>query len=225
MKFSGLMTIACAAAMTAGCTGDVRDESRTTTGTEQLETGDRVGTTGTAGVSGDAREFVEKAATGSMAEVQLSQLATDRAQSPEVKQFAQMMVADHTKANEELKQAVSPYNMTVPADIDEKHREQMEELRNLRGAEFDREYISAMIDGHQEMQGLLEDRADTGRNDPQSHAQTNPAGTTGTEESANAALNQWALKTKPSVDQHLETARQIQEKLQDSGQSSRRSNN
>ena len=222
MKFSGLMAIACAAAVTAACGGDTRDETTPINETEQFEgRDDRVGTTGAGdratGVRGDAREFVEKAAHGGMAEVQLGQLASERAQNPEVKQFGQMMVREHTRSSDELKQTVSAYNIALPTELDEEHRELMEKLRNLQGAEFDREYMAAMVDGHREMQGLLEGRADDGRDDPQSHGQTNPAAASGTDESADAAINQWALKTKPSVDRHLETAEQIQEKLENGG--------
>jgi putative membrane protein len=225
MKSIGLMTIACAAALSVACAGDRDDETRPVNETEQFEGSDdradddRVGTTGeretggAPGVSGDARDFVEKASHGGMAEVQLGQLASERGQNAEVKRFGQMMVRDHTKANEELKQAVAAYNIPMPTGLDEKHRDLQEKLRNLRGAEFDREYMAAMVDGHQEMQNLLEGRADDGRTDPQSRAQTNPARESGTEASMSAALDQWALKTKPSVDQHLQTARQIQEKL------------
>jgi putative membrane protein len=222
------MAIACAAALTAACTADVRDENRPVNETEQFETADdRVGTTGiagetggAAGVNGDVREFVEKAAHGGMAEVQLGQLAAERAQSAEVKQFGQMMVRDHTRASDELKQAVAPYNITVPSQLDEDHRELMQKLQNLQGAEFDREYIAALVDGHLEMQYLLAGRADAALNDPQSHGQTNPAATEGTQESANAALNQWALKTIPSVDAHLKTAQEIQDKLEDGNRNS-----
>jgi putative membrane protein len=217
MRSIGLMAIGCAAALTVACAGDTRDDT-TPADTGQLETADdradadrQVGTTGetggAVGVRGDARDFIEKAAHGGMAEVQLGQLASERGENPEVKRFGQMMVRDHTKAGEELKQTVAAHNITVPAELDEEHRDLIEKLRNLRGAEFDREYIAAMVDGHQEMQSLLEDRADDAR-DPE------PRGApTGTDAAVDATLNQWALETKPSVDQHLQTAQQIQEKL------------
>ena len=226
MKFSGFMALACAAALSAACTGDVREENRSVTETEQAEpTGDRVGTTGderiaagetggATGVSGNARDFVERVTHSSMAEVQLGQMAGERAQNAEVKQFGQMMVRDHSKASDELKQILSPYNVTMPTELDDEHRDLIEKLRNLRGAEFDREYMAAMVDGHRDMQGLLEERAEERRNDPQSPGQANPAAADERRDSVDAALNQWALKTKPAVDRHLETAEQIQEKLQ-----------
>jgi putative membrane protein len=214
MKSIGLMAIACAAALTVAC-ADGRDET-TPADTAQLETAEdradgRVGTTGeTVGaprIGGDARDFAEKAAHGSMAEVQLGQLASERGQNAEVKQFGQMMVRDHTKASEELKQAVAAHNITLPTELDDEHRDLVDKLRNLRGAEFDREYIDAMVDGHEEMQDLLESRTEDARD-------ASPSGAAGTEDAANAAVNQWALKAKPTVDQHLKTAQQIQDKLQ-----------
>lgn len=219
MKSTGLIAIACAVALTAACTSDVRDDNRPINETEQFENNnDRgvgtsgaadqqaTGTTGT-GISSDARDFVEKAAQGGMAEVQLGKLASERGQNAQVKQFGTMMVRDHTKANDELKQVVSAYNVALPTGLDQKHMDLMEKLRNLRGAEFDREYISAMVDGHQEMQGLLEDRAgDAG--------DTTPATARGTDDTFDAALAQWAAKAKPTVDQHLKTAQQIEDSLQ-----------
>lgn len=226
MKSSGLMAIACAAALTVACTGEVREDNRPVNETEEFDTaedrditGDRVGTTGAerdpaeatggAGVSGEARAFVEKAAHGGMTEVQLGQLASERAQNAEVKKFGQMMVRDHTKSSEELKQAVVRYNVQVPAELDQEHKDTVEKLRNLRGAEFDREYMSVMVDSHREMQGLLEDRVEDGRSTAANSRTENQNA-----EGLKMALDQWATKAKSSVDQHLRTAEQLQQKLQ-----------
>jgi putative membrane protein len=87
----------------------------------------------------DTQKFVEKAAIANMAEIQLGQLAETRAQSPDVKAFAQMMVTDHTKALDELKQSAGP--ATIPTALDKKHQKLHDKLSKLSGAEFDKKYM------------------------------------------------------------------------------------
>jgi putative membrane protein len=106
----------------------------------------------------DLQKFVEKAALNNMAEIELGQLAQSRAQDPEVKQFAQMMIDTHTKAQTELQQAASSSGITVPSSLDEKHQKAQQKLSNLNGAEFDREYMKLMVKSHKDTQKLLENR-------------------------------------------------------------------
>ena len=68
-------------------------------------------------LSSSDRNFLMKAAQGGMAEVDLGQLASQRASDPQVKQFAERMVADHGKANDQLKQIASSKNVTLPTDV------------------------------------------------------------------------------------------------------------
>ena len=82
-----------------------------------------------------------------MGEVELGQMAQQRATDPEVKQFAEMMVRDHTKAKNELKQAVKGSGIDEPKQLDKKHQALYDMLSQLNGAAFDREYMAAMVDG------------------------------------------------------------------------------
>ena len=66
------------------------------------------------------RQFIKKAAQGGLAEVQLGQLATEKADSPDVKQFGQKMVDDHGKANDQLKQVASNKGVTIPDKLNAK---------------------------------------------------------------------------------------------------------
>jgi putative membrane protein len=141
-----------------------------------------------------------------MAEIQLGKLAAERAMNSEVKQFAQRMIADHTKGGDELKQSASKLNIPYPTDLDDEHQELYDRLSKLRGQEFDREYISAMADGHQDVVDELEGRARTDRQP------SGPTGTTGRADDSDA-ISQWASKTLPTVREHLERAKQIQEKI------------
>lgn len=69
-------------------------------------------------LSSDDRKFIMDAAHGGMLEVQLGRTAVDKATNPDVKQFAQRMVDDHSKANAELAQLASQKGITLPATAD-----------------------------------------------------------------------------------------------------------
>ena len=231
MKWTGFAALACSAALAVACNGNARDRDRdddvNRTTTADIRPDNTVGTSGQAdraaahGQDGDARYFAEHATIAGNAEVELGKLASQRAQSPDVKQFAQMMVRDHSKAGSELKQAISAHNVNPPAGLDAKHQQLMDRLKQLNGAEFDREYMKAMVDGHMEVKNMLADRADNAG--ARTHGGANPTGTGGTKPttadnaSLDAAVNQWASKTLPTVEQHLQKAQQIQSKLDNRG--------
>ena len=214
MKRMGFGAIGCALALTIACSdggrsdGVVGDENRSATIRPAGEA-DTVGTSGQAdhGATADARHFAEKAAYAGNAEVTLGQLATERAQHQQVKEFAQMMVRDHTKAGAELKQAMSRHDVSLPANLDDEHQRLYDRLNKLRGADFDREYMKAMVDGHMKVESMLEGRV----ND---HAPADrPRGTTGTggasKTQLDAAADQWASKALPTVEHHLQKAEQV----------------
>jgi putative membrane protein len=208
-------------------------QARSGAGADEGQTRIGVGTSGQSrtatqgtmhGASGDARHFAQMIAMHNTAEIQLGQLASERAQSPEVKQFAQQMVRDHTRAGNELKQAVSGQNVDLNAnEMDQKHEQLMARLRGLRGAEFDREYMKAMVEGHNEVRSLLESRAGAGQS-ARTNTGSGATGTTGTRPNTagtsdaktqlDTAVNQWANKTLPTVQQHLQKAEQIHGKVE-----------
>jgi putative membrane protein len=188
MKRTGLLAVALAAAFTVACGGATNDDR------------DVVGTGGEAGVSGDLQRFVRDAGMAGTAEIELGRLASERATNARVKEFGQMMVRDHTMASNELKTAVGPYRIAVPAEMDEEHRELANKLRGMQGMEFDREYMSAMVDGHEDVKDMLEPRANE-----------TPDG----DDPSETAVNNWAKKTLPNVDRHLAMAREIRQQLDD----------
>jgi putative membrane protein len=185
----------------------------------------------------DSRSFINDMAVAGMAEVQLGKLAAERAENADVKEFGQMMVKDHSKANDELKQVASQLNVQPTTQLDKKHRDLEDRLSKLQGAEFDREYISAMVQGHQEVASKLRTRAGnrmtsnapaSGERSPGSGATAGSPGSQGgsskpstsggqavgtTGEQGEQALTQWATKTLPTVEQHLERARELQKKV------------
>lgn len=198
MKLTGWAAVACAALLVVGC-----ERSR---GVDNDN--DAVGTSGQLqaphGATADARHFATSAMMAGNAEVKLGQMASQRAQSPEVKQFAEMMVRDHSKSGAELKQAVRAHDVAAPEGLDDKHQRLMDRLSKLNGAEFDREYMKAMVEGHTEVKSMLEDRSEHSR----------PTGTSGAAATQlDTAVNQWASKALPTVGQHLQKAQQIRAKL------------
>ena len=93
--------------------------------------------------------FVREAASGNLMEIQLGQLAQNKASNPAVKQFAQRMVADHNNLQNQLTSVASSGGQSFTPTMDSRHQNQINRLQNLSGAEFDRNYMSLMIRAHQ----------------------------------------------------------------------------
>jgi len=105
-------------------------------------------------------DFVHDVAIANAAEIELGKMAQERASSPDVKKFGQMMVDDHTKAGTKLRALASQHGIPVPDQLDEKHRQLRDKLAGLTGTEFDRQYVSAMVDAHETVLDKLESRTD-----------------------------------------------------------------
>lgn len=102
------------------------------------------------------QQFVTTAAQDGMAEVELGRLASTRAQSPEVRDFAGRMVRDHGKANEDLAAIAKAKGLTVPGKLDEEHRSMVDMLKAKSGAEFDNSYMQHMADAHEKAVSLFQ---------------------------------------------------------------------
>ena len=102
--------------------------------------------------------FVNEIALAGLAEVELGKLAEERGNRDEVKQYGRMMVQDHTRANAELMKVAAQMNVQIPAGLDQKHRAMADQLRKLKGEEFDREYMRMMVDSHQQVRNRLQTR-------------------------------------------------------------------
>ena len=162
-------------------------------GVTPLMAADKMTTDKTTGnLSDQDREFIEKAAMGGLMEVQLGNVVAQRATNNDVKQFGQKMVSEHSKANSQLKQIAAQKGIQLPQQLDDKHKEKINELNKNTGPEFDREYMSHMVDDHEEDIDTFKEQAEDGQ-DP--------------------ALKQFASQTVPKLEQHLAMAKQIEEKL------------
>jgi putative membrane protein len=135
--------------------------------------------------------FMRTAATGGVAEVELGKLGVANATSSDVKQFAQRMVDDHSKANDELKALAAQKNVTLPAEVDAKHKAAYDKLAKAKGAGFDAAFMSHMVSDHQADVSLFERESKSGKD---------------------AETKAWAAKTLPTLQEHLKLAKEIHAK-------------
>jgi putative membrane protein len=94
------------------------------------------------------RQFIELAASQGLAEIKMARLALDKAESLEVRQFAQQMIEDHSRANDQLKSIAQRYRMPVPTSLDTQDQATYEKLAMMNGKDFDREYAKIQKKGH-----------------------------------------------------------------------------
>src|SRR5436305_12043310 len=92
------------------------------------------------GVDESTSNFMVNVADVGMTEVKLGELAEKKALSKRVKQFARMMVSDHSTANEELKRLAAKKNVTLPKTIGNDHQKKIDDLSKKSGREFDKAY-------------------------------------------------------------------------------------
>jgi putative membrane protein len=94
------------------------------------------------------RQFIEKAASGGLAEIKMARLALDKAQSNDVRTFAQRMIDDHSKANDRLKEIAAKNGMMLPTSLDSEDQKIYEKLALTNGREFDKQYMKIMKKDH-----------------------------------------------------------------------------
>jgi putative membrane protein len=113
-----------------------------------------------------AAGFVQKVAVSDMFEIQSSNLAMDKASNKEIKDFAKMMVKDHTDSTQKLKDTLKKSNSKIepPATLDDKHAQKLEKLRGLSGTEFDKQYVMDQQEGHDAAANLLKSYSQNGDN-------------------------------------------------------------
>ena len=151
-------------------------------------TADKPHTDHAAGSATADTAFVTKAADGGLAEVAMAKLAQEKAESAEVKAYAQKLEKDHTQANTELKQVASQKNITLPTAPSKMHQAKHDKLSKLSGAAFDKAYVAAMLEDHQKDVREFQREA-----------------TSGTDSDVKA----FAAKTLPVIKQHLEEAKKL----------------
>ena len=140
--------------------------------------------------------FIGTAAMDGLAEVEHGRLAAQNASSAEVKQFAQRMVDDHSKAGEELKGMAAKKDVALAPKLDRQHREMHDALAKLKSTAFDQAYMAHMVKAHLEAVTLFQQEAKAGQD---------------------ADLKAWAAKTLPTLQEHLKMASSINAKVNKPG--------
>ncbi len=113
----------------------------------------------TATANPDAADFVVKAAASGMMEAQLGQVAQQKAASQRVKDFGTMMVNDHTRAGNELKQLAAERNIAIADLVSNDDQKNMAALSQKTGKDFDKAYIKMMVSDHEKAFDLFQKAA------------------------------------------------------------------
>ncbi len=202
MKYRNLVAATAMALALFACkekdqTGQPETETTGTAQSLQQTSSATATTTGSAAgtitnLPGDEKEFIVKAGIAGLAEVQQGNLALQKAQSADVRQYAQRMVTEHSTSNNELSQLATAKGLALAAELDGEHKSALEHLAGLSGADFDKAYMQHMISDHEKAIGDF-----------------TKAATTATD----ADIKGWAQKTLPALQQHLQLAREISAKL------------
>jgi len=139
--------------------------------------------------AGDAKpitdaEFVIKAASGDMFEIESSKLAKDMAKSDDVKKFAEQMITDHTKSSKELTEVAKKANLGLPTKMLDEHAKLLEKVKGGKG-DFDKAYMDAQLAAHKDAVDLF---------------------TSASKNAKDPGVKAFAEKTLPVIKKHLEHA-------------------
>ena len=137
-------------------------------------------------------KFAVTIADGGMLEVQLSELALKNASSKKIKEFAKIMVKDHTAAGKELQSMAATKGMALPASLGDKNQKIYDDMSKLKGADFDKAYIGQMVSDHNSAVSAFESMA---------------------KDSKDADVKAWAGKTLPTLIHHQGMAKAIKDKM------------
>ncbi|MBV4359317.1 DUF4142 domain-containing protein [Pinibacter aurantiacus] len=133
-------------------------------------------------------DFAVKATSGGIMEVELGKIAAQKAVNPRVKAFGQMMVDDHSKANDDLKSRAAMENITLPSNMSDDQQKMVDNVNKKTGKDFDKEYMDMMLNGHKDVLDMFQ-KASADLSD--------------------STIKEFATNTIPAIQKHLDSARAI----------------
>jgi putative membrane protein len=192
-KLNSIMMIALAAFAFQACKSGVKDSKDAADSLNKTkDTTQNAAATGGIAVTADDAKFATTAAADGLAEVDAGKMAQNKAISPRVKEFATMMVNDHTKAGDELATLAKTKSIALPLMPDADAKKAADDLAAKSGKDFDKAYINAMVDGHKKAVKLFEDASQNCK-DPD--------------------LKAFATKTLPTLKMHLDSVQAIHDSM------------
>ncbi len=148
-----------------------------------------VGSAWAEGLAKADQKMLTDLAMANMAEIETAKLALQKTQSDRVKSFAQQMVDDHTKGLEEVRKVAATRSVTLPTELDAKHKAMAAKLEKLSGDKFDRSYMEqAGVQAHKEAHQLVSKAESTAQD---------------------SELKSLATRLQPTIHQHLNNAEQL----------------
>ena len=181
----GLAAVAAMAALNASAQSSSSSSTRSPSSSRPSQSS-------VSGKSAEDSKFLEEAIRGNMAEVQMGELAKQRAQSKDVRDYGQMLVDDHSKANQKAEAIARNLGVTVPTEPTAKQKQEHDAMAKLSGAQFDSMFMSHMVQDHQEDVGKYMAQAQSGDS---------------------SKVTEYAKDTLPTLRSHLSKAQSIESKL------------
>lgn len=135
------------------------------------------------------RKFASDAAVAGLAEIELANLAKQKAKTDPIREYAEHLLSEHQQANEKLRAIAAQKNITLPSDITANHKAMRDKLAALDGPEFEKAYIEAMVKDHRKAVSDFQAQA---------------------KRSQDTELKTFASETEPKLRQHLEQAQRLQ---------------
>jgi len=150
--------------------------------------GEKTGVNSAVGIAPKTEDFIKEAAMSDMLEIGAAKIAQQKGNAAE-KKFAEQMIADHTKTSNDLKGPVAgEMKAAIPTVLDDASQKKLDKLRAEKPEDFAGQYDPMQVNAHKDAVSLFE-RYAKGGDDPK--------------------LKDWAGKTLPALQHHLEMAQYI----------------
>lgn len=143
-------------------------------------------------VDQNSSDFAVKAADAGMKEIALGKIAQEKGMNPQVKAFGEQMVADHSKAADELKAIASAKNITLPDSVGVDYKKSIDDIAKKSGKDFDKAYLNEMVKDHNDAVDLFQKASN---------------------DVSDAELKAFAAKTLPTLQAHQEHVKALDSTL------------
>jgi len=145
--YKQLITTAAVLVFLAGCSSSSMDD---------------LGGTPSSTLNDGDNDWFKMITLSNLTEIQISQMAMTQSHNSAVKEFAQRMIDDHTKANDEVMQLAAEKQVILPTRLDSKHQAIVDDLKSKTGPDFDKEFEQVQVKAHKETIAFDQDEANNG---------------------------------------------------------------